>query len=272
MFIFDWVFSLFKIWRGVFSLISCLVLSALMLSMDKTEKALFHEVAVSTVLSPAQSLINVKRKYFDVYAKNEVLKQENFRLKIKNDELRHYKLQNQRLREMLNFKFQSGYTVIPAEVVARNPVRYETSWIVNLGYGDDISVNMPVLTSKGIVGKVAKTFRNFSVVQLLQDPNCKVSVVSQRSRVIGIMESYKLNELVARFPAHSDVVFGDTLVTSGMGGVFPKGISIGVVSDENKDSNDIIKGVGVRQFQNINIVEEVFIYIKQSDWVVGDNT
>jgi rod shape-determining protein MreC len=188
---------------------------------------------------------------------------------MESENLQQFRKQNERLREMLGFKFQSGYTLIPGEIIARDPGRYEMTWVINLGRVDSIDINMPVLTSKGIVGKVSKVFRNYSVIQLIQDPNCKISVIDRRSRVIGLLESFQMDKLIARFPAHSDVIFGDTLVTSGMGGVFPKGISVGVVVDENLATNDIIKGVQISPFQNTDLVEEVFIYKKEAFWRVG---
>jgi rod shape-determining protein MreC len=236
---------------------------------DTSGKKVFYEVATVTVLAPVEAVLSVKKKYFNVYKENEILKKENIALKTENELLKQSSQQNERLREMLRFKSQSGYSLIPGEITARDPGRFEMTWIINLGRSDSVDLNMPVLTSKGVVGKISKVFRNYSVVQLLQDPNCKISVINQRSRVIGILESYQIGRLIARFAAHSDVLFGDTLVTSGMGGVFPKGLTVGLVVDENMDSDDIIKGVKVDLFQNTDLVEEIFVFKKMSRWTLG---
>jgi len=227
MIIFDWIINLLKLGRGLVFLLCCSALSFLLMSLDASEKTLFYQVATATVLAPVNSVLNIKQKYFFIYKENEVLRQENFKLKTKNDILTQHKLQNARMREMMGFKNQSGYTLLPAEIIAKNPGRLETSWMINLGTRDSVQVNMPVLTSKGVIGKVARVFRNSSVVQLIHDPTCKISVIDQRSRVMGIMESYKVGTLIARFPAHSDVIYGDTLVTSGMGGGLSQGYFCG---------------------------------------------
>jgi len=271
MFLIDWVINLFKLGRGFVSLLFCVGISFFLMALDTDGKALFYQVSTATLLLPVNSVLNIKQKYFFIYKENQILRNENFNLKTNNDLLTQYKLQNVRMREMIDFKDQSGYTLLPGEIVARNPGRLETSWIINLGTRDSVKVNMPVLTSKGVVGKIAKVYGGTSLVQLMHDPTCKISVIVQRSRVIGIMESYQVGSLIARFPAHSDVVYGDTLVTSGMGGVFPKGLSVGVVNEENRHTTDIIKGVGVNEFQNTDVVEEVFIYKKESDWILVES-
>ena len=265
----DWILANFKRGRGILSFILCAAISLALMFLDTSGKRIFYEVAVATVLAPVEAVLFINKRYFNVYRKNEDLRKQNAALKIENEQLRQSRKQNQRLREMLGFKSRGGYKLIPGEIIARDPGRYAMTWVINLGRADSIEINMPALTSKGIVGKISKVFGNYSVIQLIQDPNCKISVIDQRSRVIGILESYQIDKLVARFPAHSDVVFGDTLITSGMGGVFPKGISVGIVVDENMDTDDIIKGVEVVPFQNMDLVEEVFIYKEEALWKVG---
>ncbi len=230
---------------------------------------IFYEVAVATVLAPIEHVISINKRYFRVYKENRELKVENAELKFQNETLKQYEAQNHRLREMLSFKSQSGYQLIPGEIVARDPGRYEMTWIINLGRNDSLQMNMPVLTSKGVIGKVAKVFYNYSVVQLIHDPNCKISVIVQRSRVMGILESFQLGKLIARFPSASDVRHGDSLYTSGMGGVFPKGLSVGVVGENWLEKNDIVKGAEVFAFENTDVVEEVFVLRKKVQWMVG---
>ncbi|MFC1585652.1 rod shape-determining protein MreC [Fibrobacterota bacterium] len=269
MILLEWIIASFTKGRGILSFCFCMMISLVLMFMEKDGKTMFHEVAVATVLLPVEAGLSINKKYFKVYQKNEILRKQNTALFVENEILRQCRKQNERFREMLGFKFQGGYSLIPGEIFARDPGRYEVTWLINLGKTDSIAINMPALTSKGIVGKVSKVFGNYSVIQLIQDPNCKISVLNQRSRVIGLLESFQVGKLIARFPVHSDVLFGDTLVTSGMGGVFPKGISVGRVVDENLETDDIIKGVEVRPFQNTDLVEEVFIYKKEADWNTG---
>ncbi|MBF0431701.1 MAG: rod shape-determining protein MreC [Fibrobacteria bacterium] len=267
--IFDLIFALFKKSRGIFSLLFCITISLSLLFMDLEGKKVFYEVMVATILLPVESVVSLNKGYFNVYQENKRLLIENADLLVKNERLRQNKKQNDRLRKMLEFKTESGYRLIAGEIVARDPGRYEMTWILSLGKKDSIEMNMPVLTPKGVVGKVAKVFSGYSVIQLIQDPNCKISIINQRSRVIGLLETFQLGKLIARFPAHSNVKAGDTLITSGMGGVFPKGLPVGMLINENLDSDDIITGAEVRLFQDTDIVEELFVYVKKANWKVG---
>jgi rod shape-determining protein MreC len=109
-------------------------------------------------------------------------------------------------------------------------------------------------------------------VQGLSDPNSKVSVLCNRSRVNGVLEAWPGGKLLVRFPVDADVKLADTLVTSGMGGVFPKGLSVGIIRDPHTDAregDDILKAWEVKPFQNPDLVEEVFVLIRKDSWTVG---
>ncbi len=269
MVVLQWIGLFFRKGRGIASFLLCVVLALTLFFSNPQEKLIFYKVAIHTVLAPVQSVLNIKKSYFKVFNENEKLKIENATLQVINDQLRQYQQQNYRFRKMIQFKDVNGFKLFPGEITARDPGRFELFWMINLGSDDSVAVNMPVLTTKGIVGKTAIVYPQYSQVQLLSDPNFKVSVLNHRSRVVGILESFQLNELVARFPIHSDIQMGDTLVTSGMGGVFPKGLSVGVVKDTDLDSDDIIRGAQVIPFQNLKKVEEVFVYQHRPDWILG---
>jgi rod shape-determining protein MreC len=268
MFFLGWFFALFTKGRGIVALLLCSIISLSLLFSDSKEKQSFYEVVTTTVLASVQSLLNIKQEYFRVYSENRELRHQNVLLKIENDTFRQSKLQNERLRAMLLFKDKKEYNLIAGEVVARNPRRNENMWIINLGTLDSVGKDMPVLTPKGVVGKIAKVFPNYSLVELLHSPSYKVSIISQKSQSIGILSHYGEKKLVARFPAHSGVQVGDTLVTSGFGGVFPKGLAVGVVKENQLEEDEILQSVEVVPFQKSNQVEEVFIYQKQASWVI----
>ncbi len=246
----------------------CFIVSIILLNLSSQGKRVFYDVAIITVLSPIESVLSVKKRYFHVYEENKNLRIQNLLLKNENDQLKQYGLQNSRLKELLAYKSDSGYTLLAGEVIARNPGRYETTWIINLGTNDSLSENMAVLTTKGIVGKTVKVYQDYSMVQILKDATSKVSIRVQRSRVIGILESYKMREVIGRFPSHLDVQDGDTILTSGLGGVFPKGIPVGVVVDKERMNDNVIRRTSIKLFQNPSLVEEVFVIEQKPTWIV----
>ncbi len=259
--------------KGIFSLILCVFCCSALISMKPGERQVFHEVVISTFLYPAHAILSRVNTTFLVMEENKGLKRQNASIRVENDFLRQAMSQFPRINELTQFSDSSGLHLVMGQISAQDPGRFLNTWVVNLGREDSVEVNMPVLTSKGVVGKIAKCYRSHSLVQLLTDPNSKISVIGNRSRVKGILESYKISELVARFPSDADIVPGDTLVTSGIGGVFPKGLRIGIVAedaDESRDMKDILRSVSIKPFQNPHLVEEVFVLRKSASWVVGE--
>ncbi len=268
MFFIDWIVRFLVFGRGIFSLALAVITSLYLLSLGQKQKQVFHEVAVSTFLYPAQAIISHVNYTVLVSRENRQLKMENAALSLRNDIL----TQELRLQPRLeNFQAYSDTTEHPirmARIVGRDPGRFASTWVIDVGAEDSVSVNMPVLTPKGVVGRIARSFARHSLVQPLSDPGSKISVLCDRSRVSGILESHQLDQLVARFPGEADILPGDTIVTSGMGGVFPKGLSVGVVGSKEILSSDILKAVEVLPLQDPFVVEEVFVLLREPRWTL----
>lgn len=272
MSVFDWFFRLFTVWKGFLSLCLCLVGCGVLISLKPAERQTFHDVMISTFLYPAQAILSKLNRTIFVYKENEELKRVNTALRLENDNLIQAIKRVPRLEELEAFGESSQLPLKMAQISAEDPGRFSNNWVINLGRQDSVDVNMPVLTWKGVVGRTAKCYRSHCLVHGLNDPSCKVSVLSNRSRVKGMLESWPGGRIVARFPRDADVVDGDTLVTSGMGGVYPKGQLVGLVQGNGKDVDDvgdILRSVEVKPFQNPYLVEEVFVLLRQDSWVVG---
>ena len=271
--ILEWLRKCLSVWRGIFSVIFCLVLSGMMISLETPGRVVFHEVLVGTLLFPIQFGLTSFQGVLHLSRDNVRLLGENAALRAENDLLREWLKRIPNLDEMERFRTASSLRLKAGRVIAQDAGRLQTAWVVDLGRADSVDVNMPVLTSRGVVGKTAKCFTHHSVVQLLVNPASKVSVVANRSRARGILEAYGGGRLVARFPAGSEVREGDTLVTAGLGGVFPKGLRIGIASPEiagTQEGDDVIRSFPVRAFQDLNSVEDVFVLIKEDLWMASD--
>jgi rod shape-determining protein MreC len=266
--LFRFFVQLFTWGRGSLAFI-CLVGIALLMRNGTIEhKQTIVDTLLSTLFFPAQSLISVVTSVKNLDQENHYLKNENARLRLENDLLIQAKSETVRLRKMVGFESPWAYPVSLAQVVGRNPGQYFTTLVINRGYKDSVSKDMPVFTSKGLVGKVSKVFDGHAMVQLLADPNLKVSVISQRTRTVGILESKDGERLMAMMPSHADIQPGDTLVTSGLGGVFPKGIQVGILTGIQSDDIEVVRYCNVRQLQNPALLEELFVIHKEPDWVV----
>ena len=272
MSIIDWILRVFTLGKGVVSLVACIIACAILISLKPPERQTFHDVMISTFLYPAQAILSRLNRTIRVFKENEELKQQNTALRLENDFMEQAVKELPRIEQMEAFGALSGLRLKMAQISAEDPGRFSRNWVVNLGTGDSIDVNMPVLTAQGVVGMTVKSYGSHALVQGLSDPNSKVSVLCNRSRVNGVLEAWPGGKLLVRFPVDADVKPTDTLVTSGMGGVFPKGLSVGIIRDPLKDAregDDILKAWEVKPFQNPDLVEEVFVLIRKDSWTVG---
>lgn len=254
--------------RGAVAFVLFAGIAMLMRNGTIEQKQTVIDGLLTTVFLPAQSLVSTVSAVKDLDEENERLRKENARLRLENDLLRQAKAEVLRLRQVVKFDSPWTYPVSLALVVGRNPGRYLTTLVVNRGYKDGVHKDMPIFTSNGLVGRITKVFDGHAMVQLLSDPNLKVSVISQRTRTVGILDSKDGEHLRVMVPGHADLRLGDTLVTSGLGGVFPKGIQVGIVSGLDGSESEVIRYGMVRPLQDPAALEEVFVIHKEPDWVV----
>lgn len=195
--------------------------------------------------------------------KEQLAQEENLRSKV----LELHK-ENQRLREMLAFKERTAYTLLPAEVVARDPSHWFGTITINKGYAEGVQKNMAVVTAQGLVGNIFLVSQHSSRVLMLTDSRLAVSALVQRSRepgFVGIIEGYpekrgflKMNNL----SPEANIQPGDTIISSGLGGIFPKGLVIGQVMEVGQDQYGLLQQALVYPAVNFNRLEEVLIVIE----------
>ena len=179
-------------------------------------------------------------------------------------ELNKYKTlakENKRLRNMLGFKGERSFQVIPANVLSDVGSHTMNSLTVDQGSQDGVVLLSGVVDAQAqLVGKVVAVSRNTALVQLVNDKNFRVSVREMRSRNVGIL-SYTLRQgyVIGDVPRNAEVIAGDSVVTSGFSDIFPEHIFVGWVSDITPVIEDYVKSVQVDLAADFNRLEEVFI-------------
>jgi len=169
-------------------------------------------------------------------------------------------LENFRLRRLLNFKERSPYRLIPAEVTGKNYEGFSHALILNVGRVEGVEKDLPVVTDKGLVGRVVVVGHTYSVVQLLSDINFRVSALVQRSRVVGVVAPQSDGGFKLLYvPLGSDVRRGDVLVTSGYSEIFPQGLKIGVVTEVFHPESSLFEEIFVQPAEDLEKLEEVFL-------------
>ena len=249
--------------RDAFVLIICILLSfLLMITTDKEAGSPFRSIAMNSVGYFGQVIYRVQ-SYFDLSEENKELRIQNTDLAYRNMQLQDALLENLRLRKLLGFREKSQLKLTAAEVIGQNPHDIVNGLLLNAGKEGGIQKSAAVLTADGLVGKIITSENNFSICQILFDPNSRVSSKIQRNREFGIIAWDGGTQLKLLYIAKTiKVHVGDVIVTSGMSQIFPENIKIGVVVDVSLESKGMFQDITVAPSVNFNKLEEVQVQIK----------
>lgn len=203
------------------------------------------------------ALVNVRRE-------NVRLQREINALRMENDRYREVVFTNKRLQDLLQFKETIHWPVLAAQVIGRDPSGWFESVIIDKGTNSGLTVNMPVVDAKGVVGRLVSVSPGYAKALLVIDQNSAVDGLIQRSRERGIVKGIsskfcKLDYMVKT----SDVVVGDLVVTSGMGRIFPKGLPVGEVVEVANIPWELFKEIKVRPMVDFAKLEEVLVILKE---------
>ena len=267
---FRFIVGLFSQKHGIVAFAFFLLLGILMRQAPEATQKSVISAALASVFYPAQMVISSVDEFRSVVHENEMLKEENARLRQETYYASEALQELARLHALVRFDDKWDYPIVTARVVGHNPGRFLTTLVINRGTSRGVKEDMPVFSMNGLVGKVSKATLTHSRVQLLVDPNLKLSVLERRTRVVGFLESVDGRTLSAMIPTHAGVKVGDTLITSGLGGIFPKGIPVGTVTQIRPSDLEVMQLMDVMPFQEFSSLEEVFVMGKEPEWVVQE--
>ena len=172
------------------------------------------------------------------------------------------RLENARLRKLLAFTQEASLRVVPARVIGRGADNWSSAVIIDKGSRQGIKRGQVVLHYFGLAGRVVETSLTTSKVLFLNDANISVSALIQRSRQEGLVSGTMGNALMMRYlPQDVDIQPGDTIVTSGLTNVYPKGILIGTVVEIGEDLAGLSKYAMLKPALNFSGVEEVLVVV-----------
>ncbi|MCR5377965.1 MAG: rod shape-determining protein MreC [Fibrobacter sp.] len=267
---FRFIVDLFTQRHGIVAFVFFLLVGLLMRQAPDIVKNSIVSTVLGTVFYPAQMVISSVDAFRSVAAENEHLKEENARLRQETYYASEGLQELARLHTLVRFDDKWDYPIVTARVVGHNAGRFLTTLVINRGTRHGVKEDMPVFSMNGLVGKITKASYAYSRVQLLVDPNLKLSVLERRTRVVGFLESVDGHLLTAMVPTHAGVKEGDTLITSGLGGIFPKGIPVGTVKAVRESDLDVMRLMDVAPFQEFSTLEEVFVMEKDPEWIIQE--
>lgn len=169
--------------------------------------------------------------------------------------------QNKRLSQLVELNQTLGGKGVAAQVVSRAPDNWRKRLVVNRGSNDGVGPDSVVMSPRGLVGRVLVAGPRTSIISLLTDPGQTVACLDQRSRSPGIVTGEGDATLVLRYmPQQVDFRIGDLVISSGLGGVFPKGLPIGKVVRVDQQPGAITPEVTLVPTADFDRIEEVLIY------------
>lgn len=206
------------------------------------------------------SLISKIGDYHAAVEENRRLKQEINNLILERQQFDEILQENKRLKELLDIKGHHANYVASAKVIGRGYDRLLHTLIIDKGAIHGIKKDMAVITPKGLAGKVYSVKEHYSEFLVLTDPNFSVSVRLQNSRHEGVLSGIGDKYCILKYiPPELDVVKNESVVTSGLDGIMPKGIPVGIVSHIEKEGTGFFQNIQILPFVTPREIEEVII-------------
>jgi rod shape-determining protein MreC len=252
-----------------------LLLAALILySYNHRQKSVttFFERAVLSAAAPfqlgidgtANGVVRVWHDYLwlvDTRQRNLELASENRKLRARLNQIDEVTLQNQRLRKLLAFVDDLDLAALPAQVIGEDVTPWARTIVIDKGSRSGLRQGLPVVASDGVVGRVIKTSSHSARVLLITDPSSAVAALIQNTRSRGILRGHGDRLSVEYIEHEATIQPGDLLVTSGMGGIFPKGLPLARVVSTSQDYFDLFQRIEAVPTADFSRLEEVLVVL-----------
>ncbi len=260
-------------------LVSVIFLVALIsFSLRDRQNATLPEQIIKDTVGFAQGLVAKPTNYItgvfgniesllNTYEENQRLKSRLENFAMLQASVHDLEAENARLQELINKKESlRNYEPIHATVIARNPDQWEEKIILNKGEAHGVQRNMAVMTARGLIGKVVLVSKYTSEVELLytNNANYRVSALVQGEKgdVYGLIEGFDAERgelILKRIDSNKTLKEGEKVVSSGLGGIFPKGLIIGEITEVSTDDHGLTKMAYVKPTADFSLIEEVVV-------------
>ncbi len=192
---------------------------------------------------------------------NESMRQEIDRLHSENAKLKEMVHENELLRAEVGFQHEFSYETVPAAVISRSTDPALKAIEINVGARQGVAVDMPVIVSEGLlVGRVVEVFAGTSTVLLTIDKQSSINAVVQDTRANGIVHGeHGLDLRMELIPQNEDIQPEQTVVTSGLAGIYPAGLLVGKVGEVRESQNALFKEARLDPVTDFDHLEIVFV-------------
>jgi rod shape-determining protein MreC len=200
----------------------------------------------------------------DLRRQNETLSARLAALEEENLQFREALVASGNLERIVQMRESFEVPLLPSEVVGQDVFPWFRSILLDRGRSHEVLSGMPVVSDHGVVGLVTATSPHASRAMMLLDRQSAVDAIVQRSRARGIVRGKGTGELEFVFMVRGDDVQpGDVLITSGVGGVYPKGLRIGAITAVRTEEARLLHTGSVRPSVDFGRIEQVFIMLQR---------
>lgn len=271
------IFRVLAKYRRAVVLSSALLLSFLLMTLEvrrEEEISRFLERLLLESIAPLlkatayvkTGAVNLWENYVDlrgVRQENLHLREEVQSLQRRLRTLEEQALENWRLKTLLRLQQQEPSPSLVARVVGKDATNWFRHLVIDQGSHHGLSRHMPVIAPEGLVGQVAEVTPWSARVQLITDPVSSVGVLLQSSRVTGLLVGTERHRLrIKHLPILAEIRSGEVVVTSGMGGVYPKGVLVGKVVEVERRSGALFQEAVVEPSVDFSRLEEVVVIME----------
>ena len=260
-------------YKTVIFVVAILAIALILLSYNfkkETDTGVVKKIVLEAA-APVQMVLNLSVKSVsDAWLRYIFLvglEEDNKNLKKKIDELKAelvlYQegyLEAQRLNKLLSLKNNYDYRFISARVIGKEPAALSRTIMINKGSVHGLKIGMPVIAPQGLIGRLVDVSWYTSKVLLLIDESSNIDVILQRTRLQGVIRGAGPRGCILKYISKTqDVQEGETVVSSGIGGVFPKGLLVGVIGRVDKQDAGLFLKINVDLFVDFSKLEEVLV-------------
>ena len=260
---------------GILGIVITIVILILIVVFSNIEdNTTFFENIANKLIMPVQNgLTYLKNKvsgnstFFtdisNLKAENQELKNQNSKLEQSLRELENIKSENETLKEYLNLTEKYGeYKTIPGYVINKDISNYSKTVIINIGKKDGVEENMTVIADKGLVGHVISVTDSTAKVQTIIDTSSSVSCLMSTNKDSIVCKGTLENNTTLKgmyISTDANVIQGDSIETSGLGGIYPKGIHVGTVKSVSSTKNAIDRYAEVETAVDLGKLDTVLV-------------
>jgi rod shape-determining protein MreC len=264
---------------GLLLLLALHLLSAGVTPGSRAEKP---SLALLWILRPVQNIeanfADDTTGFFHDYFDLVKVRQENLRLReqvatleAQRTRLAELEVENRHLSDLLELHDALAMRAVAARVIGADATELSRTLILSQGSKGGLRRDLPVISTQGVVGKLIAVAPNSSRVLLIDDHNSGLDAFDQRSRARGIIAGLLNGELTMKYVERTeDVKPGDSVVTSGMDGIFPRGLLVGRITRVSQEGPGLFLNVDIRPAADFRKLEQVLILTQKPPEIAPD--